>query len=157
LLSVLLLQDLHAGLFRGVRDHAGRHRAPGTGTPYLTFGPNRSANRDDVPGLLEQLVRDAEKQCDSVRSLEGPDRALQAFKVAALIHARFIRIHPFEDGNGRVGRLLMNIILVRLGYSPVSVEVPRAEYYEVINLFHRTANLEPLVDLLLRLAATDGR
>ena len=39
----------------------------------------------------------------------------------ATLHAAFERVHPFLDGNGRAGRLVLNLVLVRLGYPPVIV------------------------------------
>lgn len=42
--------------------------------------------------------------------------------LAALLHYRFVRIHPFDDGNGRISRLLMNYVLLRKGYPPVVIK-----------------------------------
>lgn len=56
---------------------------------------------------------------DSVNALEPRGDAFPE-RLAAL-HARFEQVHPFLDGNGRVGRLLMNLILVRLGYPPAVI------------------------------------
>jgi Fic family protein len=156
-LTLELLQDLHYGLFKGVRGHAGKYRSRGFGAEHLRFGPNRSAHRNEVRAQLERLLIDAEQGCDRIANLQGLDRAAEAYGLAARIHARFIKTHPFEDGNGRVGRLLMNLVLVRLGYSPVAIEAPRADYYEALNVFHRSENPGPLTDLLIRLAASDGR
>jgi hypothetical protein len=51
----------------------------------------------------------------------------------ARVHALFERIHPFLDGNGRTGRLILNLILVRLGYPPVIVyKRQRAEYLRAL-------------------------
>jgi len=51
----------------------------------------------------------------------------------ARIHARFEQIHPFLDGNGRAGRLLLNLVLVRLGYPPVVIyKRQRAEYLRAL-------------------------
>lgn len=51
----------------------------------------------------------------------------------ARLHARFEQIHPFLDGNGRTGRLVLNLILVRLGYPPVIVyKRQRAEYLRAL-------------------------
>ena len=52
---------------------------------------------------------------------------------AAKIHAAFEAIHPFGDGNGRVGRLIMIIQLLRAGYAPCVIENSRkSEYYECL-------------------------
>lgn len=54
-------------------------------------------------------------------------------EVLAGLHARFERIHPFLDGNGRTGRLLLNLILVRLGYPPVIIyKRQRTEYLRAL-------------------------
>ena len=52
----------------------------------------------------------------SAREADGPWPEL-----LAQIHHRFEQVHPFIDGNGRTGRLLLNLVLVRLGYPPVVV------------------------------------
>jgi cell filamentation protein, protein adenylyltransferase len=58
----------------------------------------------------------------------APDRRPIAERVASL-HAEFERIHPFLDGNGRTGRLLTNLLLVRLGYPPAIVQKRERSYY----------------------------
>lgn len=57
------------------------------------------------------------------------------FVMACLIHAKFVEIHPFEDGNGRTGRALMNWVLIKAGYPKLFVPVKnRQQYYEAIDL-----------------------
>jgi len=56
-------------------------------------------------------------------------RSMHPFEVAALFHHRFTQIHPFVDGNGRVGRELMNFILRKSGYPPIIIHVERRKEY----------------------------
>jgi Fic family protein len=65
----------------------------------------------DVPAAIRDWLRDVSKL---------PTADLQIERLAAS-HARFERIHAFLDGNGRTGRLLLNLLLLRLGYSPAII------------------------------------
>jgi Fic family protein len=53
---------------------------------------------------------------------------------AALFHHKFVSIHPFDDGNGRLSRILMNLILMQQGYPPVVIKMDdRRNYYSLLN------------------------
>lgn len=67
----------------------------------------------EVPALVRDWVADAKKLPD----VDGATIA----EVLASLHARFEQIHPFLDGNGRAGRLVLNLLLVRLGYPPAII------------------------------------
>lgn len=74
-----------------------------------------------VPALVADWIAEA-------RSLPSEDLAVGPEALARL-HARFERIHPFLDGNGRTGRLVLNLLLVRLGYPPAIVyKTDRSRY-----------------------------
>ena len=54
---------------------------------------------------------------------------LHPLVLAATFHYRFVAIHPFDDANGRMARLLMNLILMQLGYVPIVIRLEsRADY-----------------------------
>lgn len=148
--DVALLVDLHGALFDGIRAHAGKCRGRVFGAEHLQFGPNRSSHRDDVSrelslvfGEASRCIRSCEEQPDDSNYERG------AFYIAVWLHARLVQIHPFEDGNGRTSRLLLNLVLVRLGLRPLLAEFPKQEYNAALNDFFRTGNLEPVLDLLL--------
>lgn len=53
---------------------------------------------------------------------------------AAELHTRFVQIHPFVDGNGRTGRLLLNLVLMQAGYPPAIIQKEeRSRYYDVLD------------------------
>jgi Fic family protein len=75
--------------------------------------------------------------------------ALHPVERAARVHADFVKIHPFVDGNGRTSRLLMNLELLKSGFPPVVLPVERRlEYYEALDLAHTKNNYEPFLRLV---------
>jgi Fic family protein len=66
--------------------------------------------------------------------LEQNEKFYHPVEFAALAHHRFVAIHPFEDGNGRTGRLLMNLVLMRKGY-PIAIiqKNDRSKYYRALD------------------------
>lgn len=70
--------------------------------------------------------------------------------MAATFHYRFVRIHPFDDGNGRMARLLMNMILIKHGYA-VAV-VPREERDQYINTLEQADKSEDLAEFIAYVA-----
>jgi Fic family protein len=77
----------------------------------------------EVPELLDGLF-------DSFRSER---KVLHPVELASFLHNRFVKIHPFTDGNGRTARLLTNWVLLRNRFPPVIIEVTnKEEYYKAI-------------------------
>lgn len=65
-------------------------------------------------------------------------KKIHPFVLACLIHAQFVEIHPFEDGNGRTGRALMNWSLMKSNYPKIFIPVKvRSKYYEAIDLHNK--------------------
>src|SRR5438093_4378069 len=55
--------------------------------------------------------------------------AMHPVEIAARFHHRFTEIHPFDDGNGRMSRLLMNLMLMQAGYPPVVIRIGERDQY----------------------------
>lgn len=74
---------------------------------------------------------------------------LNPIEFAAWIHAEFVRLHPFIDGNDRTSRLLMNYQLMSQGFLPVSVDKEnRLEYYNVLEKYTVNGDLKPFADFV---------
>lgn len=70
--------------------------------------------------------------------------------LAAEFHYKFIRIHPFDDGNGRTARILMNFILMKFGYPPTIIKSDKEskeEYFAVLQLAD-AGSIEPFIDFI---------
>ncbi len=94
-----------------------------------------------VPGQMEKLVAE----------FTG-DKKLHPLKRAALFHLKFEGIHPFVDGNGRTGRLIMNLMLMQAGYPPINVKYSdRKRYYEAFDAYYRDQQESSMIDILSEL------
>jgi Fic family protein len=132
-------QKLHMDVFRGVIPDAGTYRH---GTVLISG----SVHRPPAPEWVPPMMGDWEMELAD-RELEEED----PMAGAAWMHHRFETVHPFSDGNGRVGRLLMNLHLLRHNWPPVHV-LPgdRERYMDAMDLGH-AGDLAPIEELLREL------
>jgi Fic family protein len=101
---------------------------------------------EEVARLMNELVNWTNNHLFSEELSKKGQRKynFHSVLVACYAHLRFIRIHPFGDGNGRMGRIFMNMILMIKGYMPVIVRLENREaYYNVLNQSD-VNNIEPL-------------
>ncbi len=117
--------DLHARLYHRIEaEQAGQLR---TVQVFL------SGSRYPLPPpeTLEAGLR------DFVDWFNAHETQLHPLTFAAEVHLRFVFLHPFIDGNGRVARLLMNLALLRAGYTIAIIPpIVRAEYIRLLELAH---------------------
>lgn len=73
---------------------------------------------------------------------------INAIILAAEFHYRFIRIHPFDDGNGRTARILMNFILMKFGYPPVIIKTEDKENYFAALQQADAGIIQPFIDYI---------
>ena len=67
----------------------------------------------------------------------------------ARFHLEFEGIHPFIDGNGRTGRLILNLELIRNGFPPINVKfTDRKRYYDAFDAFYRDDDACAMIDLI---------
>jgi len=71
---------------------------------------------------------------------------ISSLVVAVLFHYKMVSIHPFLDGNGRISRLILNLILLKNGFFPITIpNEKRKEYYETL-VIADNGNFEPLIE-----------
>lgn len=132
-LSLRLVRELHEKLMRGVR---GGDKNPGEFRTHQNFIGTKGSRIETatfVPPPVDRLTGclDAWEKFLHIRD------ALPELVQCAIMHAQFETIHPFADGNGRVGRLLVTLFLIERGrlsqpllYLSAYIEANKTEYYE---------------------------
>jgi Fic family protein len=115
LLHKMLISNINA-------DIAGRFRAS---TEWVRVGNYIAANPSEIQALLDTLLSE-------LRS--NPEETI--IKRIARLHLTFEHIHPFCDGNGRIGRVLNNFVLLREDYVPINIAfTSRSDYYAAFKAF----------------------
>lgn len=103
-------------------------------TGKFEIGASPEDVREEVSELLEEL---------------GEVPKEKALTAAAYFHAKFENIHPFADGNGRTGRILMNYFLLLHDHPPVIIhEEDRKDYYAALEAWDERQELDPLTAFL---------
>ncbi len=120
-LEVILL--LHKMLISNIRDDvAGRFRKE---NEYVRVANHIAPNAKEVVGRLTKML--AEYNAASQENI---------IKRIAKLHLTFEYIHPFVDGNGRIGRVINNYLLIREGFVPINIKfIDRKMYYEAFKEF----------------------
>jgi len=98
------------------------------------------ATPEETPAKMHDLIEWFRK--------EKENADVNPIILAALFHYRFIRIHPFDDGNGRVARILMNFILMQFGYPPAIIKTEDKENYYAVLRLADVDELEPFIEYI---------
>ncbi|MBT4174347.1 Fic family protein [archaeon] len=128
--------NLHKITLKGISDYwAGRYKTSQNrivGSKLKTTPPYK------VHSEMKDFVKDLQKNLMKYNPIE----------LAAYAHHEFVRIHPFVDGNGRVARLLCNLVLVSKGYVPIIIRnKDRKKYFDVLEKAH-FGNLKEFVNFV---------
>ncbi len=129
-ISENLILNVHLRLMNGIISDAGQYRKHSV---RIMGSQTVLANQAKIPELINGLVKDIEK----------PENACLEF--IAQSHARFEQIHPFSDGNGRTGRLIMLAQALKTGLMPPLIQKERKyAYYKYLELAQIKDNYQPL-------------
>ena len=131
------IRNIHQLILKNIDDeNAGRYRQQNVLISGATTNPPDHT-----------LLNDKMAQFIDWYSMEA--HTLHPLERAAKVHADFVGIHPFVDGNGRTSRLLMNLELMKAGYPPSVITVEnRLAYYEALDQWMAYGNSEPFNNLV---------
>ncbi|MCX6722837.1 MAG: Fic family protein [Candidatus Staskawiczbacteria bacterium] len=153
-LNLEVILSLHKMLISNIRDDvAGRFR---NDNEFVRVGNHIAPNPKEVLGRLEKML--SEYNATSHENI---------IKRIAKLHLAFEHTHPFVDGNGRIGRVINNYLLIREGFVPINIKfIDKKKYYEAFKEFDEkgiTAIMEEIVGKALtnsyhkRLAYLEGK
>ncbi len=143
-ISLDLMREIHRIVFKNSKDFAGNFRKQGEEVVVMGRMGNivhEGAPQSRVISLLNEIV-------DWYHTYKTKYPVLL---LAAVVHNQFENIHPFRDGNGRVGRILLNNILIKHGFPPMNIDFTnRVEYYASLQEYEKNHNLKPTLDLFMK-------
>ena len=125
------IKNIHHLILKGIDNkNAGTYRTQNVGVVKSDGEIHSFAE----PLKIEEEMNEFIEWLDS-QTIEEP------ILLAALVHLKFVSIHPFIDGNGRTARLLMNLVLLQNGYPQAIIKVSnRAEYIQAIEKYQQSSD-----------------
>lgn len=144
-ITIALIKETHAILTAGTYDE----------TRYIQQGERPGAFKkhdyvtgiEEVGSLPEDVEHDMQELLATLQELAGKD----PLKTATYFHVRFEYIHPFADGNGRVGRTLLNYLLMTRDHPPLIVyDEDKRDYYAALEKYDRNEDYQPMYAFLKR-------
>jgi Fic family protein len=136
------IRQLHTLVLKGIDDeNAGRYRLVHVEISGSDYKPPGAEKLQSEMEALGEWISTASCPTDEFASVQGLVRA-------AVAHAWLVYVHPFIDGNGRVARLLMNLILMRYGF-PIAIitREDRLRYYDALEA-SQTSDISSFISLL---------
>ena len=136
-LSEWEIKNIHALILKNIdTSHAGLYR---TVNVLISGARHKPPEAMHVPGLMEKFIQWYENEASVLHPVER----------AARLHADFVKIHPFVDGNGRTSRLLMNLELLKHGFPAAVLPVSqRLDYYQALDLAHCEGDYTTFIHLI---------
>jgi cell filamentation protein, protein adenylyltransferase len=140
-LSLKLIKYLHKLCFKGSKDFAGNFR----NVDVVIRNSKGEIIHQGTP--IKNLQRELNNYIEWYKKNK---RKFKPLVLAAIMHNQFENIHPFQDGNGRVGRLLLNFMLLKNNYPPINIILEdRLEYYSTLQQYSKNNDLKPTLVFLI--------
>ena len=135
-LSETVIKNIHALVLMNRPDDKGVYRR----IPVRIMG----AYTEPVQPYMIEL-----RMTELLSANEARKNTMTDIERIALFHLEFEGIHPFIDGNGRTGRLILNLDLIRNGYPPINVKfTDRKRYYDAFDAFYKDIDATPMIELI---------
>jgi Fic family protein len=145
-----LIKEFHALLFKGIE--------------HIWVGPQENRVKKNItpgkyktePNYVVNLEGEIHYYCDPIKVPEEMERLVEMInkskyhpvELSARAHYGLVAIHPFNDGNGRVARLLMNLILIKNGFLPVIIKTDKKEDYYAALMKADRGNIYDFIQLV---------
>jgi Fic family protein len=143
-ISLELIKILHKIIFKNSKPFAGKLRKKGEEVVVMDNEGNvvhEGAPQLRINYLLNELIEWYNKN----------KNRYPALTLAAVVHNQFENIHPFRDGNGRVGRILLNNILIKHNLPPINIDFKnRTKYYASLLVYEKNHDLKPTIKLFMK-------
>jgi len=144
-ISIDLIKEIHRIMTRGTYDD--RRYIENAERPGEYKKHDYVTGYHEVGSPVEDVKQDMDALVTEINAYTGAEQLM----AAAYLHARFEYIHPFADGNGRVGRLILNYYLMINNHPPVIIyDEDKREYYGTLQEYDETEELAPLYNFLKR-------
>jgi Fic family protein len=142
-LTLEVILSIHKMLISNIRDDiAGRFRQSGE---YVRVGSHIAPKSEEVVERLKKMF--AEYNASVSESV---------IKRIAKLHLVFEHTHPFVDGNGRIGRVINNYLLIREGYVPINIKyIDRKKYYDAFKEFDQKGKTE-IMERIVAMSLTNS-
>lgn len=136
-----LILKIHETLMHGCYDKAKYEKGERPGT----YKKHLFVVGDDIGAEPEEVADELQFVLDEISKNEGEN----SLTVAAYLHLSFESIHPFADGNGRVGRTLMNYYLITHNYPPIIIfSEDKDTYYMALAVFDKTDKIDGFIKFI---------
>jgi Fic family protein len=135
-LTEKVIKDIHTLVLMDKAEHKGKYRR----IPVTIQGAAHKPPQPFlVPVQMEQLIKEFESNMKDMHPIEK----------SALFHLKFEGVHPFIDGNGRTGRMILNLELMKEGYPPINIKFKdRKKYYESFTNYYINNNSSMLTNMI---------